>query len=203
MANDAVFVKTANGKISYWNKGAERLYGWTVNEARGHSPTDLLHPEYPEPLSEIESRDTWEGEITHTKRDGSRIIVASRWTTLRDQSGNAIGWLEINTDISYRKRAEDAARSLSARILSLQDEECRRIARGLHDSLGQYLTALKMNLDLLSTTHKMRIASECSEIVDKCLAETRTISHLLHPPLLDEAGLGSAIRWYVEGFRPA
>ena len=200
MANDAVFMKTAKGEISYWNKGAERLYGWTMNEALGHSATDLLHSEYPEPLSEIESRDTWEGEITHTQRDGTRIIVASRWTTLRDQSGNAIGWLEINTDITYRKRAEDAARSLSARILTLQDEERRRIARGLHDSLGQYLTALKLNLDLLSTTHQKRIASECSEMVDKCLAETRTISHLLHPPLLDEAGLGSAIHWYVKGF---
>jgi two-component system NarL family sensor kinase len=103
-------------------------------------------------------------------------------------------------DITQRKAAQDAARQLSARLLQMQDEERRRIARGLHDSLGQYLTALKMNLDLLSTTDKKRIAAECSEMVDKCLAETRTISHLLHPPLLDEAGLGSAIRWYVEGF---
>jgi PAS domain S-box-containing protein len=200
MANDAILVKSANGKISYWNEGAERLYGWAMNEAIGHSLTELLHSEYPIPLAEIESGEDWEGEIHHTKRDGSWIVVASRWTKIRDKSGNAMGWLEINTDITARKQAEEAARKLSGRILILQDEERRRIARGLHDSLGQYLTALKMNLDLLSATDGKRFVSECSEIVDKCLTETRTISHLLHPPLLDEAGFGSAARWYVDGF---
>jgi signal transduction histidine kinase len=111
-------------------------------------------------------------------------------------------WLEINTDITSRKRAEDAARSLSGRILTLQDEERRKIARGLHDSLGQYLASLKMNLDLLEAGNgnREKLASECSEIVEKCLTETRTISHLLHPPLLDEAGFGSAAQWFVDGF---
>ncbi|HEY8669812.1 MAG TPA: sensor histidine kinase, partial [Terriglobales bacterium] len=110
--------------------------------------------------------------------------------------------LEICTDITLRKRAEQAARSLSGRILNLQDDERRRIARELHDSLGQYLTALKMNLDLfqMSNSNHAAIAKDCSEILDKCLAETRTLSHLLHPPLLDESGFGSAARWYVDGF---
>lgn len=146
--------------------------------------------------------DRWEGELQQRRRDGSQVTVASRWTTLRDHNGKSVGWLEINTDITARKRAEEAARSLSGRILTLQDDERRRIARGLHDSLGQYLTALKMNLDIFQTSkdNQTKLASECSEIVDKCLTETRTISHLLHPPLLDEAGLGSAARWYVDGF---
>ena len=201
MANDAIFV-TANGKISYWNQGAERLYGWTRSEAVGRSPAELLHSKYPAPLEEIEGSDDWEGEISHTKRDGSRVVVASRWTKIRDHSGEPVGWLEINTDITARKRAEDAARRLSGRILTLQDEERRRIARGLHDSLGQYLTVAKMNLDSLSVADNgnAALASQCSEIVEKCLMETRTISHLLHPPLLDEAGLASAGRWYVDGF---
>jgi len=84
----------------------------------------------------------------------------------------------------------------------LQDDERRRIARGLHDSLGQYLTALKINLDRLSASDNgdAALASESAGIVDKCLTETRTISYLLHPPILDEAGLGSAARWYVDGF---
>ena len=113
-----------------------------------------------------------------------------------------MGWLEINTDVSARKQAEEAARSLSGRILTLQDDERRRIARGLHDSLGQLLAALKMNLDLLSTEHgnRAKLILESSKIVDQCVSETRTISYLLHPPLLDEAGIGSAVRWYVDGF---
>ena len=202
LANDAIFVKTAKSTISYWNKGAERLYGWTMSEALGHAPRELLRSIYPIPLHEIESHDFWEGELRQTTRDGKSIVVASRWTTLRDENGKPTGWLEINTDITARKRAEQAARSLSGRILTLQDDERRRIARGLHDSLGQYLTALKMSLDLFSVKNgdPTGTVAECAEIANKCLAETRTISHLLHPPLLDEAGFGSAARWYVDGF---
>lgn len=202
LANDAIFVKTAGGTISYWNQGAERLYGWTMSEALGHDPAVLLHSEYPIPLKEIESCDVWEGELRHTTRDGTRIVVASRWTKIQDEGGKALGWLEINTDITARKRAEYAARSLSGRILTLQDDERRRIARGLHDSLGQYLTALKMNLDLLArgSGEQATLAAEASEMAERCLAETRTVSHLLHPPLLDEAGFGSAARWFVDGF---
>ncbi len=202
LVNDAIFVRCAEDKISYWNQGAERLYGWTSAEVLGRLASEILCTEFPVPLEQIKSLDKWEGELRHIKRDGSQIVVASRWTTLRDNEGKPAGWLEINSDVTARKRAEDAARGLSGRILSLQDEERRRIARGLHDSLGQYLTALKMNLNLLSSTEAKQaaVASECSEIVDKCLTETRTVSHLLHPPLLDEVGLKSALQWYLEGF---
>lgn len=202
LANDAIFVRTAADKISYWNEGAERLYGWASGEVLGRTTHEVLRTEFPVPLSEILQTDRWEGELRHTTKYGFQITVASRWTTLRDHNGKSVGWLEINTDITARKRAEEAARSLSGRILTLQDDERRRIARGLHDSLGQYLAALKMNLDVFQTSNdkKATLASDCSEIVDKCLTETRTISHLLHPPLLDEAGFGSAARWYVDGF---
>jgi PAS domain S-box-containing protein len=202
MANDAILVKTADGAISFWNQGAQRLYGWTMSEALGRTPAELLRTQYPTALREIQLRDSWEGELSQTTRDGRRIQVSSRWTMWRDETGNPVGWMEINTDITGRKRAEDAARRLSGRILSLQDDERRRIARGLHDSLGQYLSALKMHLELmpLSNTEQANLMAECCSIVDQCLAETRTVSHLLHPPLLDEAGFGSAARWYVEGF---
>jgi PAS domain S-box-containing protein len=203
LANDAIFIRRGGSIITYWNQGAERLYGWSMEEARGKSTYELLKTEFPIPLHEIESKQTWEGELRHSKRDGNQIIVASRWTRLQnDKDGKAVGWLEINTDITARKRAEDAARSLSGRILNLQDEERRRIARELHDSLGQYLTALKLNLSMFGATNgsQARLATECSDILDKCLVETRTISHLLHPPLLDEVGFGSAAKWYVEGF---
>ncbi len=204
LANDAILARTANDRISYWNQGAERLYGWTHEQAIGRSTHELLRTRCPVPLSRIEKTDRWEGELLQVKRDGSEITVASRWTTLRDRDGRFTGWLEINTDITARRRAEDAARRLSGRILSLQDDERRRIARELHDSLGQYLVSLKVNLDLLSGAatgeRDTALYSECLQAAEECLSETRTISHLLHPPLLDEAGLTSAARWYVEGF---
>jgi signal transduction histidine kinase len=100
------------------------------------------------------------------------------------------------------RRTQEAARCLSVRILNLRDEEHRHIARGLHDSLGQYLTALKINLGLFPFAggKEAKLAKECSDILEKCITETRTISYLLHPPLLDETGFASAARWYVEGF---
>ncbi len=204
LANDAIFIKAANDEISYWNQGAERLYGWTASEALGQNPAQLLQTSYPIPLEEIQKHEVWEGELAHTTRDGRRIVVASRWTMLRNDSGEPVGWMEINTDITDRKRAENAARSLSGRILTLQDDERRRIARGLHDSLGQYLAALKMQIGLLSASNSSEdqvvLLAQASDIIDRCITETRTVSHLLHPPLLDEAGFGSAARWFVEGF---
>ena len=202
LANDAIFTKSALNTISYWNQGAERLYGWTAAEAYGHDPAHLLRSDYPIPLAEIEKHEVWQGEIKQSTRDGRRIVVASRWTMLRNETGELTGWMEINTDITARKLAENAARSLSGRILTLQDDERRRIARGLHDSLGQYLAALKMQLSLLSMSNgsEPELIDQANDIVDRCITETRTVSHLLHPPLLDEAGFGSAARWFAEGF---
>jgi len=95
-----------------------------------------------------------------------------------------------------------ALRLLSARLMRVQDEERRRIARELHDSLGQYLAAAKINLDVLATEqHDPAIyLREAQSLIDRAIADTRTLSHLLHPPLLDEAGFGTAAKWYVEGF---
>ncbi|HVO63133.1 MAG TPA: ATP-binding protein [Terriglobales bacterium] len=94
-----------------------------------------------------------------------------------------------------------ALRRLSSRLLRVQDEEWRRIARELHDSLGQYLTATKINLDLLAQSdHLSERLKEAQELLERAISDTRTLSHLLHPPLLDEAGLASAATWYIEGF---
>ncbi len=95
-------------------------------------------------------------------------------------------------------------RRLSLRLLQAQDDERRRIARELHDGIGQYLASLKMNLDQLqhcdSAERRSELFSECLQTVERCTAEARTISYLLHPPLLDEVGFASAAQWYVEGF---
>ena len=131
LANDGIFVRAADMRISYWNKGAERLYGWTKDEAVGYSTDELVKTEFPVPFEQIVNSDRWEGELRQTKRDGSKIAVASRWTTLRDQHGKAVGWLEINTDISGRKAAEEAALRLAAELSktneSLRAEIAERI----------------------------------------------------------------------------
>ena len=95
-----------------------------------------------------------------------------------------------------------ALRRLSVKLLRVQDEERRRIARELHDSLGQDLTAAKICLDMLAQeiTQDSKYLKEAQDLVNRCIADTRTLSHLLHPPLLDEAGFMSAAKWYVEGF---
>src|SRR5205814_2493568 len=91
---------------------------------------------------------------------------------------------------------------LSGRLLQLQDEERRRFARELHDGLGQYLVSLKMNLSLMLNRPQESggLLAESIKLVDESITETRTISYLLHPPMLDEAGFASAARWYVDGF---
>ncbi len=94
-----------------------------------------------------------------------------------------------------------ALRQLTSRLLSLQDTERRRIARELHDSLGQYLVGLKLNIDMLrQTPESQHMWSEAEQLMQKCMSEVRTLSYLLHPPTMDAAGFVSAARWYVEGF---
>ena len=114
----------------------------------------------------------------------------------------------LATELDAREQAEEnlrdserSLRSLTGRLLQLQDEERRRFSRELHDSLGQYLAGVKMNLDMFSNSRPAdALLAEAIELLDQSIAETRTISHLLHPPLLDEAGFSSAAKWYLEGF---
>lgn len=104
------------------------------------------------------------------------------------------------------ERAQERLRMLSARLLRMQDEERRRIARELHDTAGQTLVALNLNLVPIEQELRQKDAvlarriSESLHLIEDLSRDLRTISHLLHPPLLDEAGLYSAVRWYLEGF---
>lgn len=97
---------------------------------------------------------------------------------------------------------QEALRRLSVRLLQMQDEERRRFSRELHDSVGQYLAGLKMILGQVKPSDQRQSAllDDCSQMIDQCIGETRTMSYLLHPPLLDESGLASAAEWYVNGF---
>jgi len=112
----------------------------------------------------------------------------------------------LEAEISDRKRAEVNLRKLAGRLLRTQDEERRHMARELHDHAGQTLVALILNLTLLQKAvgdrapEAARLASESQQLSEDLSREIRTLSYLLHPPLLDEAGLGSALRWYADGF---
>jgi PAS domain S-box-containing protein len=210
LAHDAIIVRDLNSIILFWNRGAQETYGWSAAEACGNVTHQFLSTKFFEPFDQMHEKlfktGSWEGELVHSTREGKRITVASRQVMQHDSQGRVVGILEINTDITLRKEAEEALRNLSARLLRLQDEERRRIARELHDSTGQSLAALVMHLSAANA----RVAAidpgaadllrEAILLSQKASEETRTLSYLLYPPTLDYLGLGSALEWYIEGF---
>jgi len=209
---DAIFVRDPADRITYWNNGAKQLYGYTSEEALGRVSHELLRTKFPEALDCITGRlnrdRRWTGELIHKRKDGSQLVVASRWALDQRDHGSAYSLLETNSDITQQKESEKALKEseLAARLLRLQDEERRRIARELHDGVGQLLAAMSMNVSKVKEeTSKLshdaaRCVEENSNMIEQISADIRTMSYLFHPPLLDELGLESALKWYVKGF---
>ncbi len=116
VTHDAIFVRDLEDRIVYWNRAAERLYGWQTDEARGRVARDLLQKRFPKPLAEIEAEvraeGSWEGELIHHSRSGSEIIVSTRWVLRRDPSGRPAGILESNRDVTQRVSEEKKFRNL-------------------------------------------------------------------------------------------
>ena len=144
-------------------------------------------------------------EVQGVRKDGTQFPAELSLSTWR--AGEETFYTAIISDISVRKEAEDSLRQLSGVLLRLQDEERRRLARELHDSTAQTLSALSLNLSALEQFPHFKLPSRACDTLAESLAlaeqacnEIRTFSYLLHPPLLDEAGLGEALRWYVNGF---
>jgi PAS domain S-box-containing protein len=191
-------------------------------------PEDQEIAKAPEQPSQSRFFDT---EFRIRRRDNGEIRwMNCRGRIQRDASGQAVRTVGLNIDITRTKRAEedlkrahdelevrvqdrtaelrtaqDRLRRLSGRLMQSQDQERRRIARELHDGLGQYLVAVKMNLDVLAmtaptTSGLLENLTDAIKQIENAIAEIRTISHLLHPPLLDEVGLELALVWYAEGF---
>jgi signal transduction histidine kinase len=150
--------------------------------------------------------DSEEERLLGQRRQASGILFTIVLCILVAMFGGAILllWMHfrlLTSELAERERTEQNTRLLSSRLLQLQDEERRKFSRELHDSLGQILALAKMRLSvLLEKNPHDEILGELNKLLDESVAETRTISHLLHPPLLDEVGLGSAVRWYAEGF---
>jgi signal transduction histidine kinase len=139
----------------------------------------------------------------------SAVVIVMGETRLRREQALRTAQSELENAVRSRTEELDktnqSLRELSARLLQLQDDERRRIARELHDSVGQTLAALGMNLaavgsDIERLTETANRVNDSAALVQELSQEVRTISHLLHPPLLDEAGLASALRWYIDGF---
>jgi PAS domain S-box-containing protein len=235
-SSDAIVSKDLNGIISTWNEGARRIFGFSPEEAIGQSITLIIPPDLRPEEDRIIARLRKGERIEHYEtvrvtKSGERLNVSITVSPILDSSGRIVGASKIARDITeqkdFREKLEarvrqrtqeleeknhalfeqaQTVRELSGRLLRAQDDERRRIARDLHDSAGQILVALQMNLTpLQSAARKMdfeaaaKIADSIA-LVDQLSKELRTLSYLLHPPLLDEAGLPSALRWYVEGF---
>ncbi len=192
----------SSGCILYCNLSLAQLLGLPREKVIGRLLHDLLATA-DQPLCQTlqqESRSgSSEGEMRLQLADGNLIPANFSFSVLsRDRSATGV----LITDLSSQKQQIEFA----SRLQHMQDEERKRIARELHDSVGQLLAAISMNVDLVqSQSHKLdskaaRAVSDNARLVEQVSSEIRTISHLLHPPLLDLAGLSSALRWYVDGF---
>lgn len=227
----AVFVCDVNGVIQHCNERAVELWGRKpecgVEKHCGSAqlilPDGTVLPHEQSPIAEVLRTGISASniEVFIQRPDGSRLPVLVNFAALRNERNEITGAVTSFIDITERKNAEQALqlahdeleslvqrrtaslRRLSSHLQHVQDDERRRIARELHDSAGQYLAALKMNLAQLDRsypTNTKTVLAESNQLLDTCLAEIRTMSYLLHPPMLDESGLAPAATWYVEGF---
>jgi PAS domain S-box-containing protein len=247
-SDDIIISKNLDGVITSWNKGAERMLGYTPDEAIGQHIFLIIPPEYrAEEVTILERLKRGQRvehfETVRVAKNGTRLDLSLTISPVRDGRGRVIGASKVARDIGEKKQAErllqesqdqlrtlaeglevlvrirtreleernaailqqsEQLRELSKRLLRTQDEERRRIARELHDSAGQIVTALGMNLSCMKPFVEQdpqlgKPLEECKDLVAQLSKEIRTMSYLLHPPLLDETGLSQAIRWYMQG----
>jgi PAS domain S-box-containing protein len=218
--SDALIGSSMDGILAYdrgfrytlWNPAMERLSGAPKEEVLGKSALDAfpfliatgVHEHMAEALAGRNATAVDQPfKIPETGRGG---YFEGSYAPLRDGQGQIIGGLGIIRDISERKQAEETLRRLSGQLMRAQESERRRIARELHDSTGQRLAALAMNLSWLESSGHCTapragdVLSESRSLIEQSVKEIRTLSYLLHPPLLEELGLASTVSWYVQGF---
>jgi PAS domain S-box-containing protein len=223
----AVFVLDPEGRVITWNPGAQALKGYTRDEIVGEHFSKFYLPEAVAsgwPARELmlaRKEGLFADEGFRVRKDGTSFWASVIITPLISSDGTLTGFAKVTQDLTDRRQAEERVQSLnrelrqrvteldesrrvielrtlelqklSARLMVVQDEERRRLARDLHDELGQQLSALKMMLP------KRKEDQEASEVLDTAISTVRNLSYLLHPPLLDETGLRSALYWYVDG----
>ena len=225
-APDIIFSRQADGTRDYISTRFYEYTGAPAGSAVGLGWLDYLHPDDKERslalwMRCVQSGESYESEYRILGIDKQYRWFRARAVPLRTPDGSILKWYGTCSDIHDSKVLEQSIRDnavelermvdlrttelrrLSSRLMTMQDEERRRIAREIHDGLGQELAAAKMILDgILAKDSSPRIrqaSGDASQLVDRAIQQVRTISHLLHPPLLDEVGLVSALRWYLEG----
>ena len=225
-APDIIFSRQADGSRDYISDRFYEYTGAAPGSAHGMGWMEYIHPEDKEKaVTEWErcvaSGANYEAEYRMRSRDQLYRWFRARAIPIRDQAGEINRWYGTCSDIHDSKLLEQSMREsatklekmvdertaelreLSVRLMTMQDQEHRRIARELHDGLGQELAVAKIVLDGTlqqdlgpATKHS---CAEAVNIIDRAIQQVRSMSHLLHPPLLDEVGLLSAIGWYVDG----
>jgi PAS domain S-box-containing protein len=225
-APDIIFSRRADGARDYISDRFYEYTGAREGSANGFGWLDFVHREDRDRSMShwihcAQSGANYEFEYRLRGRDGLYRWFRARAVPIRDTGGQIIKWYGTCSDIHDSKLLEQsirdnasalekmvddrtaALRRVSGRLLTMQDDERRRIARELHDGLGQELVAAKMMIGGLlaskSVQSNERTAIEASDSIDRAIQQVRSLSHLLHPPLLDEVGLLSALRWYVDG----
>jgi PAS domain S-box-containing protein len=205
-SDDAIISKGLDGIVRSWNQGAERLFGYSAEEAIG-KPITLVIPddrlgEEPEILEKIRNGERVDHfETVRKRRDGTLLDISLTISPVKDDLGRAIGASKIAREIAVRKEADKARRAaeISAELLRAQDAERRRIARELHDGVGQLLAAIGMNVgQVIAEKDRLSdVAAQCVadnfKLIEQASSEIRTVSYLLHPPMLDEMGLALAL----------
>jgi PAS domain S-box-containing protein len=226
-APDIIFSRNADGSRDYISHRFYDFTGAAPGSVNGFGWLEYVHPDdkqkaMDEWLRCIDSGANYEAEYRLQSKDGSYRWFRARAVPIRDD-GKIVKWYGTCSDIQDSKlleqsirdnaaelekmvdRRTDELRRLSIRLMTMQDQERRRLARDLHDGLGQELAVAKMVLDKMilqkskSGEPKEETWTQASSIIDGAIQQVRTMSHLLHPPLLDEVGLLSALSWYVEG----
>jgi PAS domain S-box-containing protein len=217
----AIFMLDQGGCVTSWNAGAQRIKGYKASEIIGQHfsrfyPQDDVRNGKPAWELEVAAREgRFEDEGWRVRKDGSKFWANVIITPIKDSAGDLLGFSKVTRDFTERmlvlktleesrqklQESEKSLRDLSLHLLRTQDEERRRIGREIHDSLGQYLSVLKMKLDSMAATQpSSEELGACGDLADECVKEVRTLSYLLYPPMLEEMGLTSAIPWYLEGF---
>lgn len=230
-SSDAILSVTPDGFVTTWNAGAEGIFGYTASEMIGGSILTLIPPHRQKDktwlLSTVRGVQTIHTyDAVRLTKDGRCIDVSVTVSPLRDAAGQFVGVSEIVRDISEQKRAQTllrqaherleikvqertvelsganhSLRELSSRLMQVQEEERSRLARDLHDEIGQLLTALKIDLQELQhgevgQSH-VGALTDSLELVDHLLTQVRTLALDLRPSVLDDLGLAPALRWYA------